>query len=80
VKRHPIAWIPFGFAPRNFIGMRFALMELKMCLIRLLRLYRILPGDKIDKKTLLFNQVRYSLNLKNDHLIVIYIHNFNGFT
>jgi hypothetical protein len=29
--------------------MRFALMELKMCLIQLLRQYRILPGDQIEE-------------------------------
>ncbi len=29
--------------------MRFALMELKMGLIQLLRQYRILPGDKTEK-------------------------------
>jgi hypothetical protein len=29
--------------------MRFALTELKMCLIELLRRYRILPGDKLEE-------------------------------
>ncbi|CAF0791603.1 unnamed protein product [Rotaria sordida] len=49
VKRHPVAWMPFGIGPRNCVGMRFALMELKLCLIQLLCQYRILPSDKTEE-------------------------------
>ncbi|CAF1266976.1 unnamed protein product [Rotaria sordida] len=47
VKRHPAALIAFGIGPRNCIGMRFALMALKMSLTYLLHTYNILPGEKI---------------------------------
>lgn len=41
--------MPFGSGPRHCIGMRFALMELKMCLISLLTRYRIYPGEHIER-------------------------------
>jgi cytochrome P450 len=49
-KRNPLAFLAFGIGPRNCIGMKFALIELKIGLIKLLLNYEIKPGKWFPEK------------------------------
>ena len=46
----PNAWMPFGMGPRNCIGMRFALEEVKLALCSLIHKFRFFPVPETPEK------------------------------
>ena len=49
-KRNPYAFLAFGQGPRNCIGMRFALLAIKICLVRMIKEFKVVPSPKTPAK------------------------------
>ncbi len=49
-KRNPLAFLAFGIGPRNCIGMKFALLELKIGLAKILNNFEIKPSDSFPEQ------------------------------
>ena len=44
--RHPYQFLQFGLGPRSCIGMRFALMEIKIALVKFLMKYKFVRSPE----------------------------------
>ena len=48
-ERHSMAWMPFGGGPRQCIGLRFACLQIKLTMVKLLQKFSFSPSEELPR-------------------------------
>ncbi|PVD38391.1 hypothetical protein C0Q70_01005 [Pomacea canaliculata] len=59
-SRNPIAFLPFGFGPRVCIGMRLAILEVKIAMVHVLRRVKFIKTDDLQITTYMILLLLYA--------------------
>ena len=70
---HAFQFMPFGAGPRNCIGMRFALMEVKIALVRILMKYKFVASPETQVPL----EIRESITLSTKDGVLIRVQSTN---